>query len=251
MTVTDVTSGQQAVEAAKQVKALMKKLEGKRKELLDPINARAKAIRDYASEIEAPLLRAEQHIKAQLVAFEERQERIRQEARREEERKRQEIERKAAEERAAREAEIAAKRQAELDAIKEKEFEDDLFGDGAVDGDAERRAAEARAAEAEAQARAEAETQAKIREIEASQRQYDINANRLKNTKKAWKCEATNLDEVPRHFLTITLNTQAVLAAARGGTTSIPGVRLWQETQVAIGANTSLKSLTNFGGNQS
>lgn len=247
--VKDALSGQKAIEAAKTIKGFLNKLEGKRKELVSPLNDQVKLINSYAKDIEAPLLNAERHIKGQLIAFEEGQEKIRQQRLREEEQKRKEIEAKALAEQERVRLEFEAKRAVALAAVEDKSEAAELFG---THDDGDRKAVEDQLAREEAERQAQFEREAKVRAADASARAWDINATRLKNAKKSWKCEATDLSKVPREFLVITLNTAAVLAAARGGTTEIPGVRIWQETGLAIGAHTHLglsdpDSFENFG----
>jgi hypothetical protein len=245
MMVTDVASGQQAIAAVKAVKEYIDQLDEKRTGLVKPLNDQVKRINAYAKDIEGPLLAAERHIKAQLVAFEEGQERIRQAERRKEEERLREIQRAADEERNRINAEIAAKHRAEQEALSAQVDAEDPFG--AEDDDTaavDRKVLEQLQAIEAAEVVAKLDREAAVRASEAKARQYDIDAGRLKNTKKAWKAEAIDLALVPRQYLIITLNTDACLAAARGGITDIPGVKLWQETQVSIGATTSLKALT-------
>src|SRR4051812_21993454 len=68
--VTSLETSQSAIDAGRQVKHYLNQLEKKRKELVEPLNAQVKAINDYAKVIGSPLLTSEQHIKAQIVAFE-------------------------------------------------------------------------------------------------------------------------------------------------------------------------------------
>jgi hypothetical protein len=73
-----------------------------------------------------------------------------------------------------------------------------------------------------------------------SERNYAIQEQRVKNTAKLWDCEVEDITKVPREFLVISLNKAAVLAAARGGVTNIPGVKLIQKTNVRFGARTAV-----------
>jgi len=229
--VTDALTGSSAIDAAKQVKALQKRIEDKRKALVGPLNDRVREINDYAKTIVAPLTEAEQHLKRELVAFETEQEKIRQ----------AEL-RKAEEERKRREAELLAQQEEErrqLAAIQAEESEiTDMFGDDP----------EAPTVDPVKLEQKQQEERAKLAQ-EAKVAEYDIKQSRgVKNARKIWKCEAVDLSLVPKEFLIIELNQAAVLAAARVGVTTIPGVRLWQETSIAIGANTYVPSLAgSFG----
>lgn len=222
--VTDFPSSASAIEAAKSVKALQKRIEAKRKELVGPLNDQVKRINDFVKDIMAPLDTAESHLKRQLTDFEVEQEKLR------------DAERKAAEaERVKREAALAARQEEERAAMAEKLAEtsevEDLFGadEGVPDAAMEAAALEAR----------QAEERARIAQ-QAKDREYDIKSRGVANTRKIWKCDVEDLDLVPKEFLIVTLNQAAVIAAARAGVTKIPGVKIWQETSIAIGANTSV-----------
>lgn len=224
MTVTSFETSATAIEAAKNVKALQKRIEAKRKDLVGPLNDQVKRINEYAKDISAPLDNAETHLKRQLTAFELEQEKIR----------RAEYE-KAETERKAREAELFKKQEAEREALAAQVAETaeavDVFG-------ADESTPSPAAVVADLEAR-HAEEQARVT-LQAKEREYDIKSRGVANARKTWKCEVENVDLVPKEFLIVTLNSAAVLAAARAGVTKIVGVRLWQETSIAIGANTSV-----------
>jgi hypothetical protein len=231
--VTDGKSASDAVEAAKEIKRYSAQVEKQRKALVGPLNDQVRMINDYAKKIACPLDDAEAHIKGELNAYARKQEEIRQAELRKAEEARREAERKATEERIAREKELQAKLE------EERELATNAASVFGVEDPEE---FERQQAEAEIRAKAELEAQLErerlSRVVEAGQQQYDANQNQLKNTRKVWKCEVLDLNLVPREFLKIEINTQAVLAAARGGVTQIPGVRLYQDVDVAIGRNT-------------
>lgn len=246
--VNDVESGQRVIDALRAVKSYLKRIEETRTGLVKPLNDQVKLVNSYAKDIEGPLLDVERKAKAQLVAFEEIQEMKRQEEHRKEQERMREIQRAADLERDRINSEIFAKQKAERDALANDLGAADLFGaDDEVDPIAERKALEEQQAREVVERQIQIDRDAAVRAGEAKARAYDIESTRLKNTKKTWKAELIDLEKVPRNYLIITLNTAACLAAARGGIADIPGVRLYQETQVAIGANTSIKTLT--GGN--
>lgn len=242
--VTDARSSQEAIHALKTVKHLMLQLEKKRVEIVKPLNDQVKAVNSFAKGIEDPLARAERHLKSEVARFEAELEARREAARREEQRRLEEEERKARVEQARIQAEIEEKRQAELEALKDTAQVASkaaaFFGEDESTADQadERRRIEEQAERERAEAAIRLEREEKQREIAAKDRAWEIEQQRTKNARKVWKCEAVDLSQVPRHFLKVELNTQAVLAAARGGTTAIPGVRLWQETAIAVGAHT-------------
>lgn len=213
--VIDFKSAQDATVAAKQVKALLLRIERKRDELVRPLNTRVREINAYAKSIEAPLLQSERHIKAQLVAFEVEQEE-----------KRQQEQRRIENERAQAEALLRIKQEQERQAVADPAAADDWFG-GGEDVEQQRLALEEK--HAQEQAKLRAETQAKV---------WDSEQRGVKNARKTWRCELVDMSLVPDQYKIVTLNEKAILAMARAGVTAIPGVKLWQETTVAIGANT-------------
>jgi chromosome segregation ATPase len=232
--VTNFETCQQAVSAAQQVKGFLKQLDSKRKDLVGPLNDRVDAINGRAKEIKEPLMNAELHLKREIAKFEEQQEKIR-----EAERHKAEQERLAKEAKAREEAEKAA---AELRARQESERAREKAAESIFGSDDEE-SPEVESLEAK-QAREAAELQARIDEktaqlaSEARQREWDIKQQGTKGIKKLWRCEVIDIAKVPREFLKIELNEAAVLAMARAGSTEIPGVRIWQETSVSIGAKT-------------
>lgn len=239
--VTDFSSSQTAIEAAKQVKDYQKRIELKRKELTGPLNDQVKRINSVASEISFPLEKSEQHLKSQINAFATKQEEIRQKELRRVEQERRETEARLAKERHEAEMTLKAKQIAD---------EDRANSIAAVFGVDENAPSEESIHKIEQEAlAAELELKRRIAEQAHQQKLYDADrANQIRNTRKTWKCEAIDLNKVPREFLKVELNTAAVLAAARGGVTEIPGVRLWQDIQVALGANTRVDKLALFNG---
>lgn len=199
--VKDFQTCSNAVEAGKSVKDLIKKVEAARKDLVGPLNDEVKEINAYAKQISEPLLASEEHLKHQIVTFEIEQQKIRQA-----ELKRLEEER--------------IKKLAEIEAQAQEQNEvSSLFG------------SEPTSIEEIAQAITVAEAQHQ----EAA---WDIANNRVKNTRKTWKCEVLDISKVPKEFLIVTLNEAAVLASARAGVKEISGVKMWQETGIAFGSKT-------------
>lgn len=219
--VADFPSSHSALETAKAIKGLLKRIETKRKELVEPLKKQAKTVDEYANDIKAPLERAEAHIKRELAAFEEAQEKIRKEELR-----------KAEEERLRKEAELLAAQEEERENfavnVEDEAEAADLFGCELSDPEA---------ANIEAKKLEESQAQERARlDAKAKEREWEIKQKGVKNARKIWKCEAIDLSLVPKEFLIIELNSAAIIAAARGGVTNIPGVKIWQETTIAIGA---------------
>lgn len=219
--VTDADSGQRATEALVIVKDFATRVEKVRKALVGPLNERVKFINDYAKGILAVLQKPEASLKAQLAAYEDELEKIRRAelARLEEERKR-------------KEAELAARQEAErLAAAQAPVIEDEWFGAGSEP------------AEEVAQVEMKHAEERAVLQGQVAAQAWDIRTQRVSNARKVWQCEATDLAKVPREYLKIELNAEMVKSAARaaadrGEPLEIPGVRIWQETKIAVGRNT-------------
>lgn len=240
--VSDFKSSADAIEAGKQIKALMKQVEDKRKELVGPLNERVKLVNSYVKDMVSPLESAESHIRAELNRFAEAQEKIKQEELRRAEDVRREQERKAEEERLRIQSEQEAKRQSDLRELAAAEAAaKEMFGDC---GDAAEQVEQARAEIEERNERERLENEARldreaaIRNAQASATTYDINQNQIKNARKNWKVEIVDIDLVPKEFVIKTLNSAMALASARAGNTNIPGLRFTQEMSVSLGSKT-------------
>lgn len=224
ITVTDFPSAARAAEAAKQVKALAKKVEERRKALTDPLLQQQRKIKQYADEISAPLDEVETHLKAQLRAFEIEQEKIRAEERRkaEEEARRKEAELRAKQEadRAEHEANLA--RQAKAASA---------FGD---DDEEPTQTLEAQHDEFEAKQMAE---QAALKN-ETAEREWNIKQQGVKGAVKDWKVDIIDINLVPIQYLKREVMVSLVKQAARNGVTDFPGLRVYQDISISIGANT-------------
>lgn len=238
MTVTSLETSQRAVDACKQVKAYIKEIETKRKELTDPLLAEQRRIKAYADDLAGPLERAEDYLKNQIAAYHDQQEVIRAAERKKAEEMRLAEEAKAQAEAEALAQELMAK-QAKDRAREEKAAA--MFGGDVEGDDAENAAPESideRQAKEYEELQMRLDQEAASRAAAAKQREWDIRQQGVKGIKKPWNCDLLDINLVPDAYVIKTLNKAMVLAAARGGTTSIPGVRLFQETSVSIGAKT-------------
>lgn len=231
--VKDFATSQAAIDAGMQVKMLSKKIEERRKAVVEPFNKMVKQINEYAKDLSRPLVEAEAYIKAQLAAFDREQEKIREAARIEAEKERQK-----------KEAEVRAKQEAERMALAKKL-------------EAEHEAANLFGAEPDAKEKQEAEIAALEQKAtielaglktEAWEKERAIADMGIKNARKTWKCELVDINLVPKEFLTITLNEKAVLAMARNGVTTIPGVELFQTVSIALGQHTYVPAAALRGG---
>jgi membrane protein involved in colicin uptake len=205
--VVDPATSTSAIETAKTIKELLKRLDEKRREITDPIREELDQVNAYVREIREPLEKAEQHIRDQLNGYAREQERIRQE----ELRKAEEIRRRE-------EAELRAKQAAELEAAKAAAA---VFGEDP----------EAVKAEVEEKHKAERVTAV----VAHGARVYDANETQIRNTRRNAFVKIVDLSQVPRDYLV--LNEKMALAAMKAGV-KIPGLELDYEVSVAIGSKT-------------
>lgn len=205
LTVTSNDGMNEALDAARELKSFEKKVEQRRKELVGPLNDRVKFINEYAKGIAAPLDEATNHLKAELKKWELRLAELRKQE-----------ERKAEEERRRREAEAAEKArlaQEEAEAVA-------AFG-SAEDGERARLLA---AAEAEAE-------QAQIIALD-KQAKKEVDSLRVSGAKKVWTFTVTDRLQVPREYLAV--DEKKIREAVRAGIREIPGVEIFQDTQIAV-----------------
>jgi hypothetical protein len=203
--VVDQESSKTALETAKQVKVFIKRVEDARTSMVKPMNDRVKQINDYAKQISEPLLAAEKHIKSLLVKWEMELEKQRQaELRRlEEERKKAEAEAQAKMREQQEEAETLA-----------------MFGDSK----------EAKRAEIVAQTMGEREIAQIQKQTSASIKQ--VEQMKVAGTKRRWVFEIEDESLVPAGFKMV--DEKKIRQAVADGVREIPGVRIFQETSVAI-----------------
>lgn len=243
--VTDFASSQAAIDAGNQVKAFQKQVEKVRKELVGPLKDRAKMIDAYAKSISDPLDRAEEHIKMQIARFEDSQARIRAQKQREADEARQKAEKEAHAKRMEAARAIEEERKAALRELEAEAAMGDqaaaLFGDDepAPDPAEARRRIDGEAELARIQAQERLELEQIERDNEHKAKTWDIANEKVKGTRKDWKCELIDITQVPKEYLTVTLNEAAVLAMVRANPEiQIPGVRTYQKTTVSFGSNT-------------
>lgn len=217
--VTEFKSCDQAIGAGKQIKALIKEVEITRMLLVTPMNDEVKRVNQYAKDIAEPLLKAEAHIKSEIGKFYEEQEKVK-------------AEEKAKLEELKRAEEAALKRQqdeekAELKA--ELQATADLFGEASVPNGL--------AGSPLTVLETTHVGQKAAQSIEHGAMDWDIKQKQVKNVRKVLRVEVVDANLIPDEFLIWELNEKAALAAIKAGAT-IPGVRSWEETQVALGRNT-------------
>lgn len=220
--VRDFKSCATAIEHGKVIRQLIKDVEEKRDSLVRPRNEEVKRINAYAAEIRGPLEDAKRYLEGQVAAYELEQAEIRRAEERRIEAERRQKERQL-------EAAAAAKREALMDA--QSQDVDPLFGHIEEDGEAAEQAALDIERELEAKRAALAR--------EAATKQNDLlYERRVKNVRMVWECEVVDIDKVPVEFLIREVNRPMVVAAARGGRTNIPGLRIFQRPSVGFGTHT-------------
>jgi multidrug efflux pump subunit AcrA (membrane-fusion protein) len=203
--VIDDETQTQALEQAKTVKALINRVELKRKELVAPHNDFVKEVNSYAKEITTDLSKAELYLKGQLSARAAELEKIRQEAAR-----------KAEEERRKKEAELQAKAAAEA----EERKLDEMFG-----SDEEN-------AKAQAVQQAALEREQKQINKEFAKDVRVASSMNVSGAKKVWLFELTDLTKVPREFLA--LDEKKVRAAIKDGAREIAGLRIYEDFNISV-----------------
>ncbi len=206
--VSDEPSMQKALLAGKEAKHFHKMIEDKRKELVKPLNDEVKAINDYAKSITSPVAQVEAHIKSELLGYE----RVLEQKRREEQ-ARLDAEKKA------KEAELAQKAREE----QERKQMEEAFGVEEDDATQKRNELVSKAEQEREKAELDRDTKAQ---------QKAISQNKVSGTRKVWKFEITSSGEVPREYLMV--NETMIRSAVNNGIREIPGVRIYEDTQIAL-----------------
>lgn len=207
MRVSDSQSNALALDTLKSIRALVKKVEDKRTELVKPMNDEVKRINKYAETISDPLAVAEAHIRGRMKVFADSEERRRLEELRkiEEERRRA-----AAEARAEQERAIA----------KAREQQSALAAFGADDAAAKRATIAAAAA-------AERRSNEAMAQIDA--RAATVSNSRPANTRKVKKWRMLNFAAVPDAYKI--LNDPLIGRTIAAGV-QIPGIETYEENIV-------------------
>lgn len=192
-------------DAARELKNFEKKVETRRKELVGPFNDHVKVINSYAQSVAALLEPATAHLKNEMKKWEAvlEQKRIEEQKRLDEERKRLESE-------AAEKARVAKEEAEAVAAFSSTE-------------DGER---------AKLLAQAEAETeQAAIIALDKKATK-EVQSMRVSGAKKVWTFTLKEEAQVPREYLVV--DEKKIREAVRAGIREIPGVEIFQDTQIAI-----------------
>lgn len=212
----------------KRVKAAQKKLEETRTGMTGPLNASLKRINDFFRAPADRLATIERTIKSKLVAYADEQERLR----REEQRKLEEAARREREkiEAQAREAERKAREKAEAD----RRAAEEAAAAGRAE-EAARLAAKAAATEQKAAEKVDAIDQ-RAAAVVAPVVVREAPKVAGVATREVWKFAIENPALVPREYLVVDEARIRKVVAALKGDTTIPGVRVYAERQIAAGA---------------
>lgn len=192
-----------AMDCAKQIKRLEKAVEERRKQLVDPLNARVKMINAYAKKLLEPVLAAEKHLKGQMITWEKKLE-----AERVAQAKKLELERRA------KEAELAAKK-AEED---RKTSLSSAFGPSNEVEKIEPSSVEREAFESE-------------RALAMAEKANED--NRVKGAQKYWTFEIVDESQIPDGFFSLDPAKIRFEIVSRG-IREIPGIKIYQETRLSI-----------------
>lgn len=232
--VTDPQSAQKAIDVAQDLKGAKKRLEDLRKEIVGPLNERVKTINAYVKQLSNPIERGEAHVQGVLNDYANDQLRVAREEQERLERLRREEEAKARAEREAREAELAEQQEAEaLRAAKANE----MFGTGDVPIEQANEEVNAKLEKEWKEDQARLDQEEAIRRTQYAQQTYDINQQKVKNTRVDYDVVVDDLNLVPKDFLIIEVDIKKAKAAHKLGL-AIPGIRFIEKVKVAIGANT-------------
>lgn len=203
--VTSQETADLALNTCKDVKALQKKVEERRKELVGPLNEQVKRINAYAKELTAPLDKAEVHLKGHLAKWEIELEKVRQADLR-----------KAEEERKKALEEAESRKASQND---EEDFEAMFMSD-------DERKRQQIIAQVEQQ-RVESEIHSQHKSNVAH-----IMQTKVPGARRVWTFEVEDAGKVPREFLCV--DEKKIREAIRSGAREIPGVRIFQDLSVAV-----------------
>lgn len=235
ITVMDDESATKAIDAAKSIKAYLKQADDRRKEIVGPLNDKVREINDYVKDLTRALVEADDHVRRQLSAHAERQEKIRQAELRRIDEERREAERQARIKREQDEAEFIAAAQAKAE---EEAQVRAMFG--THDPDELERINERESERLEAELRAkqmEFDQAEAVKAVEFKQREFDAERVQIRNTRTTLRCRVVDISLVPKEFLIIEVNEKAAVAAAKAGV-KISGLEFYEDFNVAIGRNT-------------
>ncbi len=215
-TVESRESSDLALETARQIKSFEKKVEERRKQLVAPLLAQTRLINELAKATAEDLVAAGQHLKGELIRWEQQLEAHRQE----------ELARARAEETArlmelrAREREVDEQRRAQKALAQATSGADSLFGPDPTE-DLEIRRAAAEVEHAYVEHKVHTETQERA-----------IGRMRVSGTSKVWTFKIIDPLLVPKEYLVI--DGSLIRVAIRNGVRQIPGLSIYEETRVAI-----------------
>lgn len=231
--ITDDLDLEVAADSARTLKSMAKETEASRKRVKEPVLALAKAVDTVAAEFIAPVSSELTRIERLMSDYhsEQRRQAAEAEAARQRELARIESERLKAE-RDASHAELVRLAAEEAD---RKAAERELLGQqvkqselAIIEGQKAKAAADAEAL------RIQQEKLARAAQAAASVPAVAPTRTAGMVTRKVWDFEVLDIWKVPRDFVRIEPNREAILDALRRGVTDIPGLRCWQETKTGV-----------------
>lgn len=193
--VEDAASSNEALMVVKHVKALKNAIEERRKEIVGPLNAQVKSINEYAKNLSENLLKAETHIKSELIKFERELEAQRLEA----------LKMLEAEQAALREAETALSNDLNMNRLFGVEQTPEMDHALAIQHE-------------------QAEDLKLAKE--------NILENKVKGARKVWTYQIIDESLVPRKYLM--LDPRTIRADIASGVREISGLNIFQDIQMSI-----------------
>jgi len=217
--IIDSATNVTAVEMAGQLSKLRGNLETARKSVIAPYDEIVRGINAMVREMRSPIDTATKKIKAKIAGFAREQAEIQRriaekKAKEEAEKRRKEMEKKRAEalERQRQAEEAAAKKQAELDALAEKE------GVESVTVEVE----EVEIPEVE---------EVVVAEVKTGPIQTDVGTASMVHS---WKYEIEDFEKIPREYIIMKVDDKRVKEEIEAGCRAIPGLRIYEHTDVRV-----------------
>jgi NADH dehydrogenase/NADH:ubiquinone oxidoreductase subunit G len=231
--ITDATTAAVGADLAKAIRSLLKRVDDERRGFVGPLNDVVKRINAQFSVFSDALKDGQQMIDRKLLEYKRaEEERLRKE--REAERARMEAARKAEEERLRKEREaerarMEAARKAEEERLrKEREEAEQAANEMAAEGAFE----EAEELRQQAAAMVVQPEMFEPPPAPAVAKPTRGDFGGVASTKKVWAFEVVGFEQVPNAFKL--LDEKAVREAIRTGVREIPGLRIFQETQLQV-----------------
>lgn len=231
ITVETAEDAEGATEVLTEIARRKKALESERKKLARPVDDAKKAIQNLFNGLKAPLDEAREILEPKVIAFQEAEDR--RIAKENAERERENIERMKAEQARIDAERAEAKRLADEAAAAAREASERMASEQSAQAEVEALAAAERARQAEQELAIKREEQPAFELAEREEAITTVQTARGSATRrKVWTFEVTDPSSVPRQFLTV--DEKAIRAAVKDGEREIPGVRIFEESSLAV-----------------